>query len=115
MSQMNYFGKEYLEYDCEMNKPYFQHERSYNSSWVYVLLKKGTPIYVGKTIYPRSRIMSHRLNKSFDNVYLFRFNNKDKYYSDADKKASRLERNLIRNFDPEMNVQYRKTKTRHLS
>ena len=77
--------------------------------------KKGTPIYVGKTIYPRSRIMSHRLNKSFDNVYLFRFNNKDKYCSDADKKASRLERNLIRNFDPEMNVQYRKTKTRHLS
>jgi len=111
---MNYFGKEYLEYDCEMNKPYFQHERSYDSSWVYVLLKKGNPIYIGKTIYPRSRIMSHRLNKSFDNVYLFRFDNENNFIR-SNKKASRLERNLIRNFNPEMNVQYRKTKTRHLS
>ena len=68
---------------------------------------------MGQTVYIRDRLMSHRLTKDIDKVYISKFNNfkeyenKDKFFKHS-KIIDILERNLIRNLNPKYNIQHRK-------
>ena len=114
-TSLKYFGIDFIQYDLKNNKPYFGFGMN-NIKTVYVLLNNNKAIYVGQTIYIRDRLMSHRLNKDFDKVYISKINN-FKEYENRDKLYKHykiidiLERNLIRNLNPKYNVQHKKTIT----
>jgi excinuclease UvrABC nuclease subunit len=114
-SSLKYFGIDFIEYDLKNNEPYFCFGRD-NIKTVYVLLNNNRAIYVGQTIYIRDRLMSHRLTKDIDKVYISKINNFKKY-DDYNKLFKHykiidiLERNLIRNFNPKYNIQHKKTIT----
>lgn len=108
----NYFGIDFIKYDLKNNKPYFCFGR-HNIKTVYVLFNNNKVIYVGQTVYIRDRLMSHRLTKDIDKVYISKINNfkeyenKDKFFKHS-KIIDILERNLIRNLNPKYNIQHRK-------
>ena len=115
MTIKNYFGIEFIKYDLKNNRPYFSW-RGRDIQTVYVLLKNKKAIYVGQTCDIRSRLMSHRLNKDIDEVFISKINkfisyeNKEKLYA-HNKKINFVERNLIRNLNPKYNTLHKKTKT----
>ena len=108
----NYFGIDFIKYDLKNNKPYFCFGR-HNIKTVYVLFNNNKVIYVGQTVYIRDRLMSHRLTKDIDKVYISKINNfkeyenRDKFFKHS-KIIDILERNLIRNLNPKYNIQHRK-------
>ena len=108
----NYFGIDFIKYDLKNNKPYFCFGR-HNIKTVYVLFNNNKVIYVGQTVYIRDRLMSHRLTKDIDKVYISKINNfkeyenRDKFFKHS-KIIDILERNLIRNLNPKHNIQHRK-------
>jgi predicted GIY-YIG superfamily endonuclease len=132
MTNFNYFGIEFIKYDLKNNRPYFMW-RGDDIQTVYILLKNKKAIYVGQTCDIRSRLMSHRLNKDIDEIFISKINKFINYHNNIvklqgksdkeirdlrkqqwektcthNKKINILERNLIRNLNPKYNILHKK-------
>lgn len=62
---------------------------------VYALMLRGAPVYVGKTGCLAERLKSHKAQKTFDGVLFIASNG---------RKASALERAMVRTLRPKLNV-----------
>ncbi len=80
---------------------------------VYVFLKKNKPIYIGKSLNVKARILSHLENSKFDQkekIILANCDHLECFVTDSEFKALLLESKLIKIHHPRYNVRWKDDK-----
>lgn len=81
------------------------HELPKSGRYIYMLFDGDDLVYIGQTKDPNSRLWSHQKDKDFDSVSL---STRGPYGGLLNKQSvSTLEKRLIRNLSPKLNVQHK--------
>lgn len=96
--------------DCQIPNKHADILNVRSTIGVYLYLQKGHPIYIGKAIHLKSRLLSHEQNAKSDPKESQIISNADTIdiiYTDSEFLALILEAQLISHFKPRYNVKWR--------